>query len=60
MGRPKATPRYNVLSCRTNDAEWIEISAAIGRANRSDFVRQAVLEKIRREKQRRIDDALSR
>jgi hypothetical protein len=60
MGKPKASPRYNVLSCRTNDAEWEEISTAIGRGNRSDFLRQAVLEKIRRDKQRRIDHALSR
>lgn len=60
MGKRRTTPRYNVISCRTSDAELEEISAVIGNGSRSDFVRDAVIEKARRERQRRVDHALSR
>lgn len=59
MGKTRQHPRYNVLSCRTSDAEWREIEAIIGNGNRSEFVRDAVLEKARRDRQRRFDNALS-
>jgi hypothetical protein len=59
MGKWKENPRYNVMSCRANDAEWLEIAAAIGAGNRSAFFLEAVLEKVRRERSEGAKDALS-
>lgn len=59
MGKTRQNPRYNVLSCRTSDAEWAEINAVIGNRVVSDFVREALLEKARRDRQRGYDHALS-
>ena len=49
MGKSKQNPRYNVISCRTSDAERDRIWAAVGNGNLSAFILEAVLEKIERE-----------
>jgi len=59
MGKQKEHPRYNVYPFRASDTEAMEIESNIPRGKRGEFFREAVLEKIRREKQRRIDHALS-
>lgn len=59
MGKWKQHPRYNILSFRASDSEVEEIEAVIGNnGNRSAFVLEAVMEKIRRDSQRRKDHAL--
>lgn len=59
MGRPKENPRYNVLFCRASDCERAEIEEALGRRTVNDFLLEAALEKVRRDRQRDIDYALS-
>jgi len=59
MGKIRQHPKYNVLSCRASDAEWEEIDAVIGNGNRSAFLLEAALEKVRRERQRRVDHVVS-
>jgi len=52
-------PRYNVFPFRANDQEAREILTNVPAGQRAAFFRDAVLEKIRRERQRRVDHALS-
>lgn len=59
MGKTTEHPRYNVIHFRASDVEYDEIHAVVGNGPWSRFMREAVLEKVRREKQRRIDHALS-
>ena len=59
MGKIKENPRYNVISCRASKSERLEIAAVVGNGNLSLFLLDAAMEKVRREKQRRIDHALS-
>jgi len=59
MGSPRQNPRYNVFPFRASDQEAQEIMGHVPAGRRATFFRDAVLEKIRREKQKRMDDALS-
>lgn len=57
MGKMKENPRHNVFSFRVADDERDEILAAIPRRKtRQAFILEAVLEKIRRERQAEIDE----
>lgn len=59
MGKFKENPRYNVISFRAGDQEYSEIRALVGDGRWSEFMREAAMEKVQRERQRRMDDALS-
>ena len=59
MGKPRTDPRYNVFPFRASEQEAKEILANVPAGQRATFFRDAVLEKIRRDRQRRVDHALS-
>ena len=59
MGKCKENPRYNVISCRVSDAELQAIESEVGPERLSGFLLEAALEKVLRERQRRMDHALS-
>jgi hypothetical protein len=52
MGKTKQNPRYNVISCRVADDELAQLNAAVLSVKRGTFIREAVMEKIEREKGR--------
>ena len=58
MGKTKSNPRYHVISCRVSAAEREEIHAEVGSNVLSAFVLQAVKDKIRRDRERRMRDAV--
>jgi len=49
VGKMVESPRYNVVSARLDDDEWCQLQDIRGEVSQSDFVRQAVLEKIQKE-----------
>ena len=59
MGRMKANPRYNVISCRVSDDLKQNIRHALGGRSVQDFMHEAVEAKLIEERQARIDKALA-
>lgn len=59
MGKPKENPRYRVFSFRAADEEEAEIESAVPEGKRAAYFLAAVKEKIRRDRQRRMDETLS-
>ncbi len=56
MGKTKPNPRYNVLSCRVSDELRKCVEHALGGQTRQDFLYRAIMEKLVRDRQARIDD----
>lgn len=57
MGKMKEHPRYNVLSLRVSDYELREVTEHI-KGSRQDYLLQALMEKITRDRQASFDDHL--
>lgn len=57
MGKMKEHPRYNVLSLRVSDYELREVQEHI-KGSRQDYLLQALMEKITRDRQASFDDHL--
>lgn len=58
MGKTKPNPRYNVLSCRVSDDLKQCVDRALGTQTRQDFLHRAIMEKLIRDRQARLDDHL--
>lgn len=57
MGKMKENPRYNVLSLRVSDYELRELKE-VQRGSRQDYLLQAVMEKVARDRQASLDSHL--
>ena len=55
MGRKKQNPKYNVLSCRVSNDLRQSISHALGNCSVQEYMHAAVEEKLRNDRQARID-----
>ena len=58
MGATKLNPRYNVLSCRVSDDQRKCIDHALAGRTVQDYLHAAIEEKLIRDRQARIDDAI--
>ena len=58
MPKMKSNPRYNVLSCRVSDELKESVDHALGTQTRQDFLHRAIMEKLIRDRQEKIDQRL--